>query len=416
MGKPKTLTEHQPLETSLANYHIDHLPEVQRTKERLGSYQALGVEEPYFRLADDRKTIDFNSYNYLGLKGHPEVNQAAIDAIEKFGTSVSASRLVGGEISLHRQLEDELADFLGVEAALVLVSGHATNVSLISHLLGPKDLIVYDDVAHNSAVTGAVASGAKRIRFAHNDMDSLEKVLARERSKYRRTMVWVEGLYSMDGDSPDLARLRELQDKYHVLLMVDEAHSIGVLGETGRGLAEFQSVARSNNVIWMGTFSKSFASCGGFLAGSSKFIEYLKYTLSGFVYSVGMTPANAAASMAALRVLRREPERVKQLHDRSRFLKESLENAGFSTGDSLPKAIIPVYLKDAETVVRVGEKLYQAGLEASGIVHPAVPKDKCRLRFFVSSNHTEEDITKAVEILKSACGNSVSQDRNAALT
>ena len=341
MGKMKTLSElQQATETPLAHYHLDHLPEAQRTRDRLGAYRALGVDEPYFRLADERNSIDFNSYNYLGLKGHPEVDQAAKDAIDKFGTSVSASRLVGGEISLHRQLEEELADFLDVEAALVLVSGHATNVSLISHLLTHKDLIIYDEAAHNSAVTGAVASGAKRIRFSHNDMDALERVLARERANYRRTMVWIEGLYSMDGDCPDLARLRELQDKYQIILMVDEAHSIGVLGDTGRGLAEHQSVPRSNNVIWMGTFSKSFASCGGFLAGSRKFIEYLKYTLSGFVFSVGTSPANAAASLAALKVMRREPERVKLLHQRSKFLKESLESKGFSTGSSLPKACL----------------------------------------------------------------------------
>ncbi|MCA9797201.1 MAG: aminotransferase class I/II-fold pyridoxal phosphate-dependent enzyme, partial [Candidatus Eremiobacteraeota bacterium] len=264
-----------------------------------GAAQELGLDSPFFRehaaLAGatsevhGRQMINYASYNYLGLSGHPEVSQAAVQAIERYGTSVSASRMVGGERPVHRELEQALAAFLGTEDCLLMVSGHATNVTTLAHLMGPGDLLLHDALAHDSAVQGASASRATVKGFSHNDLDDLERLLIELRPGFERILVYVEGLYSMDGDYPDLARLTALKERFHFLLMVDEAHSVGVLGATGRGLAEHLGIDRNDPwVLWMGTLSKALASCGGFLAGSRKLIRFLRHTLPGFVYSVGM--------------------------------------------------------------------------------------------------------------------------------
>ena len=226
-------------------------------------------------------------------------------------------------------------------------------------------------------------------------------MLERERHKYRRTLVLVEGLYSMDGDYPDLPGLLRLQKKHQFILMVDEAHSLGVLGETGRGLAELQSVPRNEgDVIWMGTLSKSMASCGGYLAGSRQFINFLKHSLPGFVYSVGLTPPNAASALTALRILRREPQRVQRLRDVSKHFQDLLKAADLDTGSCAGIAIFPVFLDDPHETMRVNEQLHLAGVEGSGIVYPAVPKSQSRLRFFLSNLHTEEQLERAVQALQ----------------
>jgi 7-keto-8-aminopelargonate synthetase-like enzyme len=401
MGKVDAPRETR-VDISPEKYNLESLPEVRRFHERFDKAQSAGIQQPYFRVRESSPDrVNLNNYNYLGLNGHSEVNQAAADAIQKHGTSVSASRLVGGEVALHRQLEQEIADFLGTEDAIALVSGHATNVTLISHLMGPADLVVHDACAHDSAIRGALASRAKRVQFAHNDLSALAELLERERQKYRRVMVVVEGLYSMDGDYPDLAGLLDLQKAHSFILLVDEAHSIGVLGETGRGIAEFQSIRRdAGDIIWMGTLSKSLASCGGFIAGSHRFVSFLKHSLPGFVYSVGLTPPNAAAALAALRILRREPERVTRLREVSEYFENLLKAAGLNTGSCAGIAIFPVFLDDPHEVMRVSEQLHLAGIEGSGIIYPAVPKSQSRLRFFLSILNTEEQLDRAVQTLQ----------------
>lgn len=401
MGKVDTPRESR-VDISPDKYNLESLPEVRRFQERLDKAQEAGIEQPYFRVRESGPNrVNLNNYNYLGLNGHPEVNRAAVEAIEKYGTSVSASRLVGGEVPLHRQLEEEIANFLGTEDAVALVSGHATNVTLISFLMGPADLVIHDACAHDSAIRGALASRAKRVQFSHNDLNSLADILEKERDKYRRVLVLVEGLYSMDGDYPSLPGLLELQEKYRFILMVDEAHSIGVLGETGRGLAEVQNISRSSgDIIWMGTLSKSLASCGGFLAGSKRFINFLKHSLPGFVYSVGLTPPNSAAALTALRILKREPERVQRLRERSQYFGRLLREAGLNTGSCAGIAIFPVFLDDPHEVMRVSEQMYLAGIDGSGIIYPAVPRSQSRLRFFLSNLNTEEQLDRAVQTLQ----------------
>ena len=237
---------------------------------------------------DGRELINFASYNYVGTSGDPLVSAAAKAAIDRYGTSVSASRLASGEKVIHGELESAIARFIGTEAAVTFVGGHATNESVIGHLVGPGDLVLQDALAHNSIVEGAILSGARRRPFTHNDWQAADRLLEQFRHEYRRVLLVIEGVYSMDGDFPDLPRFIEVKKRHKALLMIDEAHSIGVLGHHGRGIGEHFDVNRSDVDIWMGTMSKALGSCGGYIAGSRALVEFLKYTAPGFVFSVGL--------------------------------------------------------------------------------------------------------------------------------
>ncbi|GLK66620.1 aminotransferase class I/II-fold pyridoxal phosphate-dependent enzyme [Hansschlegelia plantiphila] len=383
-------------------------PELKDLKTQQAVADLLGVANPFFREHDgcagattdiDGKThINFASYNYLGLNGHPAVAAAAKAAIDKYGVSVSASRLVAGERPIHRELERRIADYYGVESAVVFVSGHATNVAAIGHLLRPKDLVIYDSLAHNSIVVGAALSGATRRLFPHNDLDGLEEILIQHAHSHERVLVAVEGLYSMDGDFPDLARLVKLRDRYGFWLMVDEAHSLGVLGKTGRGVSEECGVDPREIDIWMGTLSKTLSGCGGFIAGSAALVEYLKFTAPGFVYSVGMPPAVAAAAIACFDLLDQEPERVAKLRANGVRFVEKAREAGLDTGSSTGLAIVPVMVGDSLRAVHLSNRLLERGVNALPIVHPAVPERSARLRFFITADHTFEQIDEAVAV------------------
>jgi 8-amino-7-oxononanoate synthase len=383
------------------------LPEMSDIRMQKAVADVLGVANPFFRVHDGRAGamthidgrghINFASYNYLGLNGHPDVNAAAKAAIDRYGTSVSASRLVAGERAIHRELERRLADFLGVEDAVVFVSGHATNVGTIGHLMRAKDLILHDALIHNSVVVGAELSGAARLPFAHNDLDALEDLLASRRHEHERCLIAVEALYSMDGDLPDLARLVELRDRYDAWLMVDEAHSLGVLGATGRGIAEELGINPTAVDIWMGTLSKTLSGCGGYIAGSTALAEYLKFTAPGFVYSVGMPPPVAAAAIASLALLAAEPERVAKLRANGRLFIELAKKAGLDTGTSAGFAVVPVMVGDSLRAVQLANRLLDRGINVLPIVHPAVPERAARLRFFLTAEHEPEHIKAGIE-------------------
>ena len=353
---------------------------------------------------EKRQLVQFASYNYLGLCGHPEVNQAAQAALTRFGTSVSSSRLVGGQCSLHRELEEELARFLGTEACLVLVSGHATNVSAISHLVGPGDLVIYDSLIHNSVVEGAVASRATRRSFPHNDLDALERLLQSQRPSYTKALLVVEGLYSMDGDFPDLPRLLTLRERYGLLMLVDEAHSLGTLGPRGRGLSEHFGLANHPDVIWMGTLSKTLASCGGYLAGGKALINWLRHTLPGFVYSVGLPPPSTAAALQALRILVREPHRVEALARNSSLFSQRARALGLNLGTHSQGPIVPIWTGDPISCLDLAQALLEDGFFVSPITYPAVPPEASRLRFFLTSEHSPHQIEAALASLEKRAG------------
>ncbi|PNG25642.1 aminotransferase class I/II-fold pyridoxal phosphate-dependent enzyme [Methylocella silvestris] len=383
------------------------LPGYQELRLQRSMAAVVGLDNPFFRLhetaagattvIDGKRFVNFSSYDYLGLNQHPEVRAAAHAAIDVFGTSASASRVVAGERPAHRALERDLAAHYGQEDCVVFVSGHGANVSTIGAIMRPKDLIVHDALAHNSIVLGAALSRAERRSFPHNDLDALDALLTSLRGQFERALVVVEGLYSMDGDSPDLARLVELKQKHDAWLMVDEAHGLGVLGESGYGLFEHAGVDPRDVDIWMGTMSKTLAGCGGFIAGPRSLVEYLKCMSGGFVYSVGLSPPLAAASVAALAIFRREPQRVERLRQVCRLFLDRARARGLNTGASSGHAIIPVLVGNSVSAVALSQKLYERGVNVQPIIHPAVPERAARLRFFLTSEHSPEQVCLAVD-------------------
>ncbi|MFG2555648.1 type I polyketide synthase [Streptomyces sp. NPDC048581] len=389
---------------------IECFPEVTAHHERMGTLSRLQLPNPYFlvheggmtdrTVVDGRELISFSGYNYLGLATHPQVTESVKDAVDRCGTSASASRLLSGSRPLHVRLENELARTLGTEDAITMVSGHATNVTVIGHLVGPGDLIVHDALAHDSVLQGCRLSGATRRPFPHNDAAALDALLTQVRHQYRRVLVVVEGVYSMDGDIAALPELIEVKRRHGALLMVDEAHSIGVLGATGRGVGEYFDVERSDVDLWMGTLSKALAGCGGYVAASRAVVEYLRYTAPGFVYSAGMTPANTAASLAALRLMRAEPERLARLRDNSALFVRLAREAGIDTGASHDTPIVPCVVGDSEHTLRLARALFRLGVSVNPILHPAVPEELARLRFFVTCDHTPDQIRFTVAALQ----------------
>jgi 8-amino-7-oxononanoate synthase len=284
------------------------------------------------------------------------------------------------------------------------VSGHATNVTVIGHLLGPRDLIVHDALVHNSGAEGVRLSGAKRIAFAHNDWAAAERELAANRRRHNRALIIIEGHYSMDGDIPDLAKFVEMAKRHDAWLMVDEAHSIGVLGATGRGVFEQQGVDPSGVDIWMGTLSKTLSGCGGYIAGSAVLIDVLKHSAPGFVYSVGMAPALAAASEMSLRIMLEEPWRVARLQANARAFLDGARARGFDVGPSVGLGIVPIILGSSVKAGQVSAALFEAGVNVQPILFPVVPEGGARLRFFMSSEHTDDDIRTTLSALSAACG------------
>lgn len=346
-----------------------------------------------------RSLLNFASYNYLGLSGEPRVAAAAQAAIERYGTSVSASRLVSGERPVHRELERAIAAFLGTEDCIAYIGGHATNVTTIGHLFQEKDLILYDALSHNSIREGCRLSGATAMEFPHNDWQALDRLLQEHRRHYEKVLVAIEGIYSADGDLALLPEFVRVKTQHKAFLLVDEAHSIGVLGARGRGIGEHFGIAARDVDLWMGTLSKSFASCGGYIAGEFALVEYLKYTAPGFVFSVGMTPANAAAALAALEILEAEPERVAVLQERSRLLLSLAREGGLDTGNSHDSPVVPIIVGESDRAVRLSQVLAQQGINVQPMVYPSVPYNGARLRFFVSCLHTEAQIRQTVRVL-----------------
>ncbi len=372
--------------------------------EKVG--RMLSIPSPFFRPNDGRdgtmaiiegkKYINFAWCNYLGLNEHPSVTEAAKAALDRFGTCISASRMVAGEIPLHRTLEQEIAEFCGTEDALLFVSGHAANVSTIGTIMNDGDLVVHDEFVHNSAVVGMQLSGATSRSFRHNNLDQCEKILREYRGNFQNCLIIIEGLYSTEGDVPDLARLVEIKERYGAWLMVDDAHGLGVLGERGSGLAEHCGVDPKKIDILMGTLSKTLASCGGYIAGESALIEILKYTAPGFVYSVGLPPPMTAAALAALRIIKNDPARVARMRSNGALFMREAREAGLDTGNSQGLGILPVMVGTSLRVGKMTHRLFERGINASPIFSPGVPINAARLRYFVTSEHSPDEIRATV--------------------
>ena len=369
----------------------------------------LGIADPFFRvhegvagaetLIGNRRYVNFASYNYLGLNGDPRIAAAAKAAIDRYGTSVSASRPVSGERPIHRQLEAALARLHGAEDAVALVGGHSTNVTVIGHLLGRNDLIVHDALIHNSIVQGAILSGARRAPFRHLDAAAADKLLAEARPRHGHALLVIEGHYSMDGDVPDLAAFVAVARRHRAWLMVDDAHALGVLGPRGFGLADHAGIDPAEVDIWMGTLSKSLVSCGGYIAGRKELIEYLKRMAPGFVFSVGIAPPAAAAALTAIEILAAEPERVRRLNERAGLFLDLAKAGGVDVGGSVGAAIVPVITGSSIAAARLAQALFRRGINVQPILYPAVPERAARLRFFLTAEHTEGQVKDAAAAL-----------------
>jgi 8-amino-7-oxononanoate synthase len=390
-------------------YRPEFFPEYQKLQRKIQEVEALGNGNPFFiphesavgntTVVNGRTLINFATYNYIGMCGDPKVSQAAKEAIDRYGTSACASRLISGEKPLHRELEREIADFIGTEDSIVYVGGHATNVSTIGHLLGKDDLILYDALSHNSIMQGCFMSGASLVAFTHNNWQELEKILAERRHRYQKVLIAIEGVYSTDGDIPDLPKFIEIKKRYKALLMVDEAHSMGVLGADGSGIGSYYNVNPQDVDLWMGTLSKSFASCGGYIAGCKALVEYLKYTSPGFVFSVGMSPPNAASTIAAIRVLKSEPERVERVRARAKYFLKLATEKGLNTGMSKDSPVIPIIVGDSLKSIQLSQNLFDRGINVPFMIYPSVPQNEARLRFFITCDHTEEQIDETIEVV-----------------
>jgi 8-amino-7-oxononanoate synthase len=387
---------------------LNSLEDYATKRFRLAGKAYLESGDPFFAPMDSlrseaaaagRHFTSFANYDYLGLASHPVVKAAASGALDTFGVGALASRLVGGQRSMHGILETEIAKFIGADAALTLVSGYLTNITAISHILGSRDALFIDELSHNSIVSGARSAVAETIFFRHNDLDHLNFLLREKRDNYRNILIVAEGLYSMDGDIADLPRLVEIKERYKAWLLIDEAHSFGVLGADGRGLCEYSGVDPTRVDLIMGTLSKSLASCGGFLAGKAAVIEWLRYTMPGFVYSVGLSPVISAAAAAALQLMQDENWRLVRLCKNAELFMDLAHEAGLDTGPAIGRGVVPILFSDSLETLAASRHLMENGYYVPPIIQIGVPKDQPRLRFFLSAAHTESEIRGVIDLL-----------------
>lgn len=382
-------------------------------KVRMEHYSSFLKEygNPYFvahesplkdtSIVDGKEIINFASYNYLGLSGNKEVNQAAKDAIEKYGLSASGSRLLAGEKNIHRKLEKAIASWKHTEDAIVLVGGHSTNVTFVGNFCNENDLILYDVIIHNSIKEGLRMSKAKSKRFSHNNYDMLEKIIKKNREKYEKILIIVEGVYSMDGDIAPIDEYVKIKKKYGCFLMVDEAHSAGTIGANGGGVDEYFDLAPDDIDIKMGTMSKALGTVGGYLAGSKELIEYLKFNLPGFVFSVGVSPVIAAACLKSIEIIQRDNIKVKKLQENVKFFVKEAKKRGFDICLAGESPITPIMVGDEELAFKLCmTMLYEDSIFVPPAVYPAVPKKRARLRYCLTKDHKKEQITYALDVLK----------------
>jgi 8-amino-7-oxononanoate synthase len=354
-----------------------------------------GPQDPVVTM-DGEKVVMLGSNNYLGLTNHPKVKESAAAALAKYGTGCAGSRLLNGTLDIHVELEQRLREFMGVEAVLTFSTGYQVNVGVLSCLLGRHDTAFLDNLNHASIIDGVRLSFGKTLKFKHNDMQDLEGRLARSDDRKGRLIV-VDGVFSMEGDLCDLPGLVELKKKYGARLMVDDAHGLGVFGKNGRGTAEHFGL-ESDIDLTMGTFSKSLATVGGFIAGTEQVVEYIRHHARSQIFSAATPPPMAGAVIAALEIIEQEPERRKQLWENTAYMKKELTNLGFDTGDS-DSPVIPILVGDEFTTFTMAKRLQEEGVFANAIVPPAVPPAQAMIRTSYMATHLREHLDQALAAL-----------------
>ncbi len=347
-------------------------------------------------MINGKKVLMFGSNSYLGLTHHPKLIEAAKKALDKYGTGASGSRLMNGNLDLHEELEAKLAEFTGKPASAVFSTGFQTNLGTISALTGRNDFVVMDEKNHASIIEGSRLTFAKSFKFRHNDMNSLEESL-RKTDSGQVVLIVVDGVFSMEGDIAPLDKICRLAEKYSASVMVDDAHALGVLGKKGAGTASHFHVTEKTDLI-MGTFSKSLASLGGFVAGDTDTINFIKHNARSLLFSAGIPPASAAVVIQALQIIEEEPERRETLWKNTEYARYWLQYNGFNVGKS-QTPIIPIFIGNDENTFTIATMLMSQGVYVNPIIHPAVAKEESILRFSLTSNHTKEQIDIAIEKL-----------------
>ncbi len=359
---------------------------------------------PYFRtITSDQDTtvqingkevLMFGSNSYLGLTNHPKVKEACKNAIDKYGSGCAGSRFLNGTLDLHLELEESLANFVGKEDALVFSTGYQVNLGVISGLTRRNDYIILDELDHACIIDGARLSFAKKLKYAHNDLDSLEKAL--ERTEYDRLkLICVDGVFSMEGDIVNLSGVVSLAKKYNASIMLDDAHGLGVLGDSGQGTAYHCNLTDDVDLI-MGTFSKSLASIGGYVAGDADTIDYLKHNSRSLMFSASISPGNAAGALASLNILKNEPERLDKLRRNTIHAQNRLLTAGFEIGIT-ETPIIPIYIRDNIKTFRLTQKLLELGVFVNPVVTPAVPAASSLIRYSLMATHSINQIDESID-------------------
>lgn len=373
---------------------------------RVNSIKEKGIY-PYFRPISSsqdtevyihgKKVLMFGSNSYLGLTNHPLVKEAAIRAIEKYGTGCAGSRFLNGTLDLHLELEQRLAEYVGKEAAIVFSTGFQANLGALSSLTGRNDYIILDELDHASIIDGSRLSFSKVVKYRHNNMEDLEaKLQAMPQSAVR--LIVVDGVFSMEGDIARLPEIVALADAYGANIMVDDAHGLGVIGHNGAGTASHFGLTEKVDVI-MGTFSKSFASLGGFIAGDAEIVEYLKHHARPLIFSASMTPAAVASVIATLDIISTEPEHIQRLWDNTNYARTLLKDAGFDIGTVSETPVIPIYIRNEDSVFRITRMLQDEGIFVNPVVPPAVQPEATLIRFSLMSTHTFSQIDTAVDKL-----------------
>lgn len=366
-------------------------------------FMAKGVY-PYFRCIDSeqdtevmmsgKKVLMFGSNSYLGLTNHPRIKEAAIEAVRKYGTGCAGSRFLNGTLDIHIQLENELAEFVGKDEALVYSTGFQVNLGVLSCLTGRRDTILCDELDHASIVDGRRLSFSTLRKFKHNDMEHLERELQRCEPDTIKLIV-VDGVFSMEGDVANLPEIVRLKEKYNASIFVDEAHGLGVLGREGRGTCDHFGLAKDVDLI-MGTFSKSLATIGGFVAGDKEVINYIRHNARSYIFSASNTPAATAAAIEALHIMQEEPERIQNLWDVTNYALKNFRELGFEIG-ATSTPIIPIYIRDTEKTFMVTKMLWDEGVFINPVVPPACSPQDTLIRFSLMATHTKEQVDRALE-------------------
>jgi 8-amino-7-oxononanoate synthase len=362
---------------------------------------------PYFRMIasgqdpvvtmNGQRVIMLGSNNYLGLTNHPEIKAAAANALESYGTGTAGSRFLNGTLEIHVELEEKLAQFMKREAALTFSTGFQVNLGVISSLIERKDVVILDNLDHACIIDGARLSFGRVLKYPHNDMDALEERL-RSVEDDRSRLIVVDGVFSMEGDLADLPRIVELKKEFNARLMVDDAHGIGVMGSNGRGTAEHFGLDDETDLV-MGTFSKSLATVGGFVAGDRKVIDYIKHNARSLIFSAAPPPASVASVIKALEIIEREPERRQRLWENTEYMKDEFSSMGFDTGDS-ESPVIPLVVGEDMAAFKMTIRLQEEGVFANPVVSPAVPQGRAMMRTSYMATHSRDHLDRALEAFR----------------